>query len=292
MNMWTRPDTALASVNRGGPLNEDQIRRLAPSIFASGKHESRSDRYTYIPTWEVVQSLIREGFEPTFAKQGRSRVPGKEDFTKHMIRLRHGTQQMRQVGDVRPEIVLINSHDGTSSYNLMAGLFRLVCLNGMVVADGIVDTVKVGHTGNIQDKVIEGTWSLVEQVDRVMERPEQWRQLQLTGPEQHAFAEAAHELRFDGLSEATQKAIEPAQLNRARRAEDRGDTLWQTFNRVQESVIRGGMSGWARRTNEAGNPLPPRRVTMGAVGSIDGDVKLNRALWVLAEEMAKIKGAA
>ena len=30
------------------PLTEDQIRRVAPSIFAPDKHASRSARYTYI----------------------------------------------------------------------------------------------------------------------------------------------------------------------------------------------------------------------------------------------------
>ena len=32
------------------PLSEDQMRSAAPSVFAEGKHASRSERYTYIPT--------------------------------------------------------------------------------------------------------------------------------------------------------------------------------------------------------------------------------------------------
>ncbi|MFM2121144.1 MAG: hypothetical protein RL722_2612, partial [Pseudomonadota bacterium] len=78
------------------PLGEDQMRLAAPSIFASGKHASRSERYTYIPTIEVLRGLRREGFEPFMVAQGASRVEGKAEFTKHMIRLRHAWQVQRR----------------------------------------------------------------------------------------------------------------------------------------------------------------------------------------------------
>jgi len=105
------------------PLGEDQIRAAAPSIFAAGKHASRSERYTYIPTIEVLRGLQKEGFEPFMVAQGRSRVEGKSEFTKHMIRMRHAGQV--QSRPEASEIILINSHDGASSYQMLAGLFRL-----------------------------------------------------------------------------------------------------------------------------------------------------------------------
>ncbi len=71
------------------PLSEDQMRQAAPSIFAQGKHVSRSERYTYIPTIDVLRGLHREGFEPFMVAQGRSRIEGKTEYTKHLIRMRH-----------------------------------------------------------------------------------------------------------------------------------------------------------------------------------------------------------
>ena len=71
------------------PLAEDQMRSIAPSIFAAGKHQSRSDRYTYIPTIEVLRGLQKEGFQPFMVAQGKSRIEGKAEFTKHLIRMRH-----------------------------------------------------------------------------------------------------------------------------------------------------------------------------------------------------------
>lgn len=105
------------------PLSEDQMRAAAPSIFAQGKHASRSDRYTYIPTIDVLRGLCKEGFEPFMVAQGASRVEGKAEFTKHMIRMRHAGQV--QAKPEANEIILINSHDGASSYQMLAGMFRL-----------------------------------------------------------------------------------------------------------------------------------------------------------------------
>src|SRR5262245_6419701 len=74
------------------PLSDGQMRAAAPSVFAEGKHASRSVRYTYIPTIQVLRGLRNEGFEPFEVVQSASRVAGKAAFTKHMIRLRHGDQ--------------------------------------------------------------------------------------------------------------------------------------------------------------------------------------------------------
>ena len=105
------------------PLSEDQMRDAAPSVFAEGKHASRSDRYTYIPTIDVLRGLRKEGFEPFMVAQGQSRVEGKAEFTKHMIRMRHAGHVSTK--PEANEIILINSHDGASSYQMLAGVFRL-----------------------------------------------------------------------------------------------------------------------------------------------------------------------
>ena len=85
--------------------SEDQ-RTAAPSVFAEGKHANRSERYTYIPTIEVLRGLCKEGFEPYMVAQGASRVEGKEAFTKHMIRMRHAGQTNGKAE--ANEIILIN----------------------------------------------------------------------------------------------------------------------------------------------------------------------------------------
>ena len=127
MNMTPTLATRFANSTRvlrsENPLTEEQMRVCAPSIFAEGKHASRSERYTYIPTIDVLRGLHREGFESFLVAQGRSRIEGKSAYTKHMIRMRHAGQVSTK--PEANEIILINSHDGASSYQMLSGMFRL-----------------------------------------------------------------------------------------------------------------------------------------------------------------------
>jgi len=271
------------------PLTIDQIQRYAPSAFASQAHESRSERYTYIPTANVIEGMIKAGFQPFSASQSRSRIAGKSEYTKHMIRFRHPDFGMtRTVGEVYPEVVLINSHDGTSAYRLIAGMYRLVCSNGLMVSESEMGSVNVHHKGNILENVIEGSFRVVEHSANVLQSARSWERLQLSDGEQKAFAEAAHTVRFADSEGKVNTPITASQLLAPRRSEDTGADLWHTFNRVQENVIKGGLHGVQRD----GQGLRLRAVSTRQVKGIDQDVKLNRALWQLAERMAELKAVA
>jgi Domain of unknown function (DUF932) len=263
------------------PLAEDQMRAAAPSIFAAGKHCSRSDRYAYIPTIEVLRALHMEGFEPFMVAQSASRIAGKAEFTKHMIRMRHAGQ-LRQGKSEANEIILINSHDGASSYQLLAGVFRFICCNGLVVGD-VVEDIRIPHKGDIQGEVIEGAFRVLADFEAVEAATEGMKALTLRAEEQQAFATAALTLRYGEPQAGTSHPAAPItaqQLMQARRMEDQGDSLWLSFQRMQENLLRGGQPG---RSTQG------RRMQTRAVGSIDRSVQLNRALWVLAEEMRKLK---
>ena len=262
-------------------LAEDQMRQVAPSIFATGKHASRSERYSYIPTIDVLRGLQKENFRPVMVAQGASRVEGKADYTKHLIRLRHGEPNQR---DEAQEIILINSHDGVSAYQMLAGLFRYACANGLVVGD-VVEDLRIPHKGQVQDRVIEGAFRVLDQFQAVDEHTDAMKALPLQPAEERAFATAALALRFGENTVAdfgghTAAPVTAEQLIEARRPEDLGHSLWHTFQRVQENVIRGGQSGRGPKG---------RRLHTRPVNSIDRNVSLNRALWLLAEEMRKLK---
>jgi hypothetical protein len=143
-----------------------------------------------------------------------------------------------------------------------------------------LDDIRIPHKGNIQDQVIEGAFRVLDSFTEVQEQATGMKVLQLGQDEQRAFAEAALALRFDDSTTDKPAPVTANQLNTARRVEDLGDSLWTTFQRVQENVIRGGLSG---RTSNG------RRLQTRAVGGIDRSLSLNRALWTLAEEMRKIK---
>jgi hypothetical protein len=264
------------------PLTEEQMRAAAPSVFAEGKHASRSERYTYIPTIDVLRWLRKEGFEPFMVAQGQSRIEGKTEYTKHLIRMRHAGQL--QAKPEANEIILINSHDGASSYQMLAGMFRFVCCNGLVVGD-VVDDIRIPHKGNIQGEVIEGAFRVLDQFEIVQQHAAAMKALPLEPREEIAFATAALALRFGESPVEETGGRRPApitaeQLNEPRRIDDIGHNLWATFQRVQENVMRGG---------QPGRTVQGRRLQTRPVGSIDRGVSLNRALWMLAEEMRKLK---
>ena len=255
----------------GRPLENYEIQRLAPSVFADTAAPGRSHRYTFIPTSHAVDALRNEGFLPVYAGEARSRKPENFGYTRHVVRFR------RQDGfgaELAPEIVLLNSHDGTSSYQLSAGIFRTVCSNGLIVADSTFETIRTRHSGNVVDDVIEGAYRVIENSELIGSRVEEFRSVQLTDGQQLAFAKSALRLRWDD-----EAPIQGEDLLRLRRSADRLDDAWTVYNRVQENLIKGGLRG--RNANGG-------RTTTRAVNSVSENVRLNKALWSLTEALVDL----
>lgn len=255
-------------------LSNDFIGHYAPSVMASEAHHSRGEKYSFIPTIQVIDSLRAEGFEPYEIRQTKVRKLDKQAHTRHMVRMRHvnaiGTMNMEEV----PEIILLNSHDGTSSYQLLAGVFRFVCSNGLIAGD-ITESVRIRHSGNVIDNVIEGATRILHETEEVVARIGEYKGIELSYDESMAFAEAARQVRW-----GDDKPVNAASLLTPHRYADRKTDLWTTFNNVQENLIKGGV---------AGKSATGRRTTTRTVNGVNENVKLNRALWTLADTMAALK---
>lgn len=272
-------------------LSNQDLAKLAPSIFSQSGAENTSSRYKHISTLEVVEGLRKEGFAPVNAFQSRTRIEGRELFTKHIIRFRQAGLQPT-VGGLFPEVVLINSHDGTSAYKLMAGLYRLVCSNGMV-AGKEYEALRVYHKGDVVGNVIEGTYSVIKDGQKMIEASDHMSSIQLNRDERRILAEAAHEIRFEG--DADGEGFAPEKFLEARRWSERDKTdLFTLFNIAQENVIKGGVRGFRYDTEIVnGQPMQiKKRATTREVKNIDRNTALNRALWSMAEKMAELKRAA
>ncbi|EBX0729161.1 DUF945 domain-containing protein [Salmonella enterica subsp. enterica serovar Virchow] len=255
-------------IRRDRPLTHEELMQYTPGVFGEDKHASRSDRYSYIPTITLLENLQREGFEPFFACQSRVRAPDRREHTKHLLRLRRtGQITSQQV----PEIILLNSHDGSSSYQMLPGLFRAICTNGLVCGQSSGE-IRVPHRGNVVEKVIEGAYEVLNVFDRVEEKRDAMQSLLLPTPAQQAFAKAALTYRFG----EEHQPVTASQILTPRRYEDRQNDLWSVFNRCQENLLKGGLPG---RTAKG------KRTHTRSVKGIDGDVRLNRALWVMAEQL-------
>lgn len=259
-------------------LENDDLRRLAPAVFAPAPHATRSERYGYVPTVRVIDALRDDGWRPYAARQQAVRTDDRQGYQKHMVRFRHESwsKDGARVQDEINEMIVVNSHDGSSSYELLNGMFRLVCLNGLIVSNGALTRLRIPHSGAAMDNVVLQARAILDRAGRIAETMDRMKAIALHPDEQLAFATSAAELRFAGTE------IEPAsmagRLNQARRPADAGADLWRTFNRVQENAMKGGLATLRIETDGR-----RRRGKTRPIGSIDLDLTLNAGLWALAD---------
>lgn len=251
-------------------LSLDTVRTQAPAVFASSAHACTSAKYGFIPTERVLNGLMNAGFVPVEARQTHTRRASPLHAC-HIVRLRRRFETV-QLNDAVPEVVFLNSHDGTTAYQLRMGIFRAVCTNGMIVSRGAFPMICVAHRGNVVDEVIARALQITERFESLAQQVEFMEHRRLSQIEQFRFAERALALRYPDSAQAGMAAS--ALLN-CRRVEDIGDDLWRVFNRCQENLLRGGLS----RRSANGRLLRTRQIT-----SIKRDVHLNNQLWELAIE--------
>jgi Domain of unknown function (DUF932) len=252
-------------------LSLEEVRERAPAVFTESAHRRMSSRYTFIQTQRVLGGLMEAGFVPVDARQSKTRRSSPQ-HARHLIRLRRRDESVQIDGAV-PEIVFLNSHDGSSAYQLRVGIFRIVCANGLIISTGGFPAFRVSHRRDVVDEAIAGALALAGRFDELGRWVELMRQRELADHEQVQFAERAAVLRFGELGRAGMAA---SQLLRCRRVDDAGADLWSIFNRVQENVLGGGLN----RRSVAGRLTRTRRIT-----SIREDVRLNGALWDIATGM-------
>ncbi len=266
-------------------LDNDALLRRAPSIFAEAAFSGVSDRYSFLPTIEIVDRMRAADWAPVEVQEQRVRLDERRGFQKHLIKFARMADVERlaramadgRKGEYIAEISLLNSHDRSSAYQLHAGLFRLACSNGMIVSDGTFETIRIKHSGFDPRSVIEGSCKILESIPALTDKVEGFRALQLSPPAQTALAEAALILKYGDLSAAP---VRPELLLSARRVEDHGADMWTTLNRVQENVIRGGLKDRSKR-----RPDGKRFKMTGEVKGIDENIRLNKALWHIADAM-------
>jgi hypothetical protein len=231
---------------------------------------TRSTRYGFISTQEIVNALGESGYEPRQIQYGKVRKDENRGFQKHIIKFQH--RDITNIGgEVAPEFVLINSHDGTSSAQLSLGLRVFACLNGLVTGD-IFQTLKVYHRNTDVNSFITAANELRSNVPQLVERVELFRQKELTDASQKQYLIDALKLRYD-QPEADGEYLDRREwetrlfyLNRARRYADGGTNLWQTFNRVQENLTKGRPGSGIRKLSAPA-----------------ADLKVNKQLWNLTE---------
>lgn len=257
--------------NAFGPtLSLNALRKSAPAIFAGNASTRTKPTYRFINTADVLSALLDAGFVASDAQQTRTRNGSDPSYARHMIRLRMARESLTLV-DAIPEIVLINAHDGTSAYQLIAGLYRPECTNGMLCRMGDFGVIRIPHRANIIADVVAGALQISAQFDHIGATVQAMAERIMTPPEQLDFARTAYAIRWAKVD--SRPALDPQKMLEVRRAADNFPTLWHIYNRCQEASLAGGLH-YQTATR--------RLVTTRKIRNIREDVRINVALWQAA----------
>lgn len=258
------------------PLTLRQAIELAPAIATDHPHPWKGEGFVHLNTQHMVEAMLDNGFAIRSVSQAKGRIGNGGIHTglynQHVVRMREASSfHDVSVGDSIPEVLLINSHDGSGCFTMTAGLYRLVCSNGMVVGESF-EAVKYRHRWTDPNEIVGEAQRLWERVPALNEWRSRALKRELSQKEQASFAQKAQVIRFPT---ATSMPFDPKLLLDTRRPEDKGNDLWHTFQRVQENVIRGGIAG----RSATGRVTQSRSIT--GVGS---DIEINQALWDTADQ--------
>jgi hypothetical protein len=247
-------------------LSIERLRSQAPAAFAENPFGRVSGTYRFISTRELVAALLAAGFAATEARQARARGE-RAGYARHLLRFRPLRTEVA-LTEAIPEIIVVNAHDGTSAYQVRAGLYRPICTNGLMVKLGDFGAIYVPHRGNVVANVVEAAERILSQFEPVAVAVKGMAATHLSDRAQLEFAEEAVVIRWRG-----EMPVRPRQLLEVRRPADVGDDLWRVFNTVGENLIRGGV------TNRSASGRLGR--TRG-IRAIVEDVRINTQLWQAA----------
>ena len=219
-------------------LTNEEIARRCPAIFAEDYSTRRTEKYAQYHTIDIIEALRGEGFEVTNAFAQKSRTANVHG--RHCVRMSHVDYlNETKPGDQRPEIVMINSHDGSTSFRLMAGIFRIVCSNGLITMSQNFGQQMFTHMGHSLDEVVESTIEFsARAAAENAETIEKMRTTSVTMEQAKKMAKQAAVIRLGNEP----KKIENYEnlLNPRRHADNVEATVWNVFNVLQENCVKGG----------------------------------------------------
>ena len=258
------------NLNNITSISLDSAKSIAPAIFATSPAPTiKSPKYQFTPTFEVIEHMQDMGYVLTGVKQSKSNVELRKNWGIHITRFQHPDLYIKDpqgMIEARPEVVLINSHDGTRPIQFEMGLFRLVCENGLVIKDKDMGSFRERHTKmnfqevkNLIDEKVSGLQGVVNTISK-------WNMVEMTDKQRYQFAVEALALRLSDDRQPEQ--YEVLDILNAKRSVDEQPTLWHTYNTVQENLIKGGFQLNNRQARAIKNPIE--------------DFNINQGLWSLA----------
>ena len=249
-----------------------ELKMVMPQAFVTAPSSRVSNKYSFIPTSVILEDLDKLGWKIREVVNPKYKSTANQSHGKHMVRLFNENIHITSGADKNfVEIALYNSSNGLSKFKMEVGIFRFVCENGMVVKSEDFGSINVRHSGYSFESLKASIDEMIVKLPELAGKINQFSAKELTTSEIQGLAKAAYDLRGGGR---TPNAEELAEILKVRRPEDEGNSLWVVFNRIQESVVRGGQMFIDARG---------RMREQKAIRNLDKSLKINQELWALAE---------
>ena len=258
-----------------GYLTKAQIRNSSPLVFADAPtNPDVSKRYLFVNTETIIDDLEKLGWLPVQAAQRKSRKEGSTIFSKHMVAFQNPNIKITSEDgdDAYPRILLTNSHDGMQAFKFSVGIFRLVCSNGLVVADEKFSEFKIKHKGYSFAELRNVVKQAVKDLPNRVQVMNDMKNRILTEDEKRKMALDAMLIRA-GVKELQYDEETLTDILEPKREADKGNDLWRVFNVVQEKITQGDF-------HAALTGAKVRKVRK--IKSFEKDLKVNKELFKLA----------
>ena len=240
-------------------ISLDSLRQRVPAIFTKTPSPKVSNRYSFADSEYYLQKFIDADWFIHSARQ-----VSKSEYAPHQVILRN--KDIATVGDLLPQLIFTNSHNGIKKMTMDTGIYRLVCSNGLVVPTSITQSLSIKHIDlgdSTTDTIVN---SFYEKIPIIMNNIDRMRNKILTDDEIDNFTYNALQIRFiNAVGININDVVKPSRI------EDYSDDLWTVFNVVQEKIIRGGIQ------------LPSKRHSR-PINNFVNDNDINTKLWKLAEQ--------
>lgn len=287
-------DIIFSRAGNDGELSNERIMQLAPSVFATDHRDTLTQRYAQLNTASLMPVMRDYGYVPVQAQQRRLRAGSavRLEHKHHLLAFAH-VDDLEGNDGLRGEILLYNSHDGSSAIKLMAGAYRFVCSNGIIAGEGSTNTVR--HSANGVAGFEQMLRNVIESMPKMMERIELLRSTQVTVDQTIEMAKRSAAVRWNMLNPddpvlktGTLRGIYADDRTTGmlsthiRRNEDDLNDAWTVFNRIQEGVVRGKCDVRSFTERSPHGALRKAR----PISSVTEGVRVNRELWDIAEDVA------
>ena len=249
-------------------LTLEEATNLVPAIGAQSPSEKVSERYQFVSTRDILSRVQKDGWMITNATS-QNRSP----YAQHRVTLVHENDLATTNSDDEgiPRIEMFNSHNLSKRLMFAIGFFRFVCSNGLIVASGPAETIRIKHrfSGDRLSEIMEQVSQISGKFPAIKDTIEDFKAREMSHDEQATFAQYAIKGRFNYRPEMPKRFRDMGRtvekLLQVRRPEDAGDSVWSVYNRVQENLV-SGIQGFSR-----------------PIRGYSDSVRVNQLLWKGAE---------